>query len=500
MQRLRYILRTTANIEHKRLTPHLIRFGVLLFLFLPVLLISTFAPDDPLRASIMQMVFQYMSMVAAVLVAGYAAIDSGGEQKNPAMALIALTGISAREWCFVRLLEMLRIYLLIMSIRLPIILWIRFGGGYSWGTICSFELLSLAVFFYLSAFGIMQGAKQAVTGAALGMVVLGAVIWELCCNVIMLTGLILPLVGWQLSPWLMSLSSILSEFSVFHRLQNMTTLSGEILFAAQVACLIAAGVLCFVFYSRLIFAEIGSNTIGIEGQTETNQKKKKKRPPCWDDALAWQSFHYHHGGNSVFWGRAMGYVALFIVILVMNFYRISLDQFGSFLFAASGLFFTPIVAANVCLASEMKEQTLSSLCFAAADPVELYKGWQRGGHRMGRTDLLMVPAICIALSCNHHLIGFVAASVVLFFWALAPLFFISCFLAAWTKANVINSAKIFGMMLLIGAVSVLVGWLVTWYIIPFIALPLSYGMSQYLLHYRLRDWFDPLLAPKGKSN
>lgn len=494
MIRVCNILFSTSMVEAKQLMRPLMSGGVVLALFLPLLLTCAFAPRGVSTSHTLQATFYFISLVGLVLLAGAVTYDFVGSRKSGFISLVALTGLTPGQWCQVCVGEIWRNFLLIWIVRLPILAWLHTQGNMDWKEVLALELIFFCLFNWLSSLALLFGSEKIAKGITIGIAWGGYIIWEVVCNLGVLLNGIYAYYGMPLTPWIGEITQLLSRFSVFRSVLSLFTGGLDPAYLTlQTTTLLGFAVFCLWRFSRVIFADIGANALGIEGETSSaSSTKTKNAPRCWSNALAWQAFYFHHHGMKTVYGRSLGYVALLIVILVMNYFQFSLTEYGSFLFAGIGLITVPLFAANVALAKEIKEQTLPSLTLAVGDSVKLFKGWSQSYRRMMVPDLFFLPVIIAAIYWSSPVIAYGIFTGILGIACVAPLLFLSIFLSAWTWINVKTSAMIFLVMLAIAGIGGLIGWLINWYLFPIVVIPLLYVFGQRVLHKYLPKFFDPL--------
>ncbi len=498
MDCVRNILESTSNIESKRLTPSLLRGCFVLILFLPLLLTSSLSAPGSSISQILQIMFYMISLLGLLVLVSFVTLDFVGARKSGFTSLVALTGISPLQWCLVKSAEMWRMFLMVWIVRLPILAWLATQGGLNWGNAICLECLYLSLFAWLSALGLLLVSGHHVKGISFGLVTGVYFLWEAICHLGLLCNAIASYYGMQLSASFAHTVQLLVHMSVLRKVLGL--LSGGL---AQYDLLIQMGMfLCFAGYclwrySRAIFSEIGSTSLGINGETAAETPAKPKQMPrCWSDALAWQACYYHQNGNKTIYGRAFAYIVIIALVLGMNFYGLSVVDYGTFLFAGSGLVLGTMMAAMTSLTQEVKDQTLPSLTMACGDPVELYQGWQRSWRRMGIPDLVFLPVLFASVTWSSPMIAYFIGTGIMGVACLGPLIFISPFLASWTRENLILSAKLFLAIVLTAGTGALVGWLLSWWLLPIVVLPLLYTIGQRVLHRSLPNFFDPLLGPR----
>ncbi|WP_417847219.1 hypothetical protein [Thalassoglobus sp.] len=496
MNRVRNILKSTSTVESKRITPALFRGGFVLILALPLLLTASLTPRGVPIPHVLQFLFYLFSLIGLILLAGYATFEFIGTRTSGATALIALTGISPGEWCLANTAEVWRTFLMIWVVRLPFLAWLVTMGNLNGWAVLHMEILYLALFAWLSSLGLILGSGSVAKGITFGVVWGGYILWEVISNLGILFQAIAAYNGAQLIPSLDGLIQGLIHLSVFRKVLALVTggFRPDDL-VLQTAVLSTFTGYCLWSYSRTIFSEIGATTLGIDGETAAESPVKQKRMPrCWPDALAWQACYYHQNGMTTIKGRAFAYVLFIAAILVMNYFGLSVIEYGFYLCAGAGLIMSPIMAANLSLAHEVKEQTLPSLSMACSDPIEIYKGWQRSWRRTAIPDLLLLPGVLAAISWSSPLFGYYVATGIIGIACIGPTLFVSSFLSAWNWTNIFRLAGSFLVVGFIAGLGALIGWAISWFLLPIVALPLLYAFGQWVLYQHLPKVFDPLLG------
>lgn len=498
MHRIRAILESTSTLESKRLIPALIRGSFVLVLLVPMLLTGFQVSRGFPGSHVLQIMFYMISLLGLVFLAGYVTFESVGSRQSSFISLVALTGISQEKWCLARVGEMWRTFLLIWVVRLPILAWLQIQGGLNWSEVCSLELLLLFLFGWLSSLGLLIGSGKLTKGVTFGVVCFGFVAWEFICNLGLLVTAITSFYGLQLIHGVDGFTQLLIHFSVFRKVLSLNSggFNGHY-FVWQAAILLIFTGFCLWRFSQKIFENIGANSLGTDRETvAASPIKNKKMPRCWSNALAWQAFYYHHNGMKTLYGRILAYIAVIVAVTAMNYFKGSITEYGSFLFAATGLVLGPMMAANVSLAKEVKEQTLPSLTMACGDPIKIYQGWQQSWRRMAIPDILLLPALLFSISWSAPMTAFYAGTGIIGIACIGPLLFFSVFLAAWTWPNVITSAKIFLAIVVIAGLGILIGWAMNWLLLPVVVIPLLFALGQWILYRDLPKFFDPLVSPR----
>ena len=496
-QRLLALLVSSSNAESKRLLRPLLTGLLVLLLFAPVLVISTMALPGRMTSRILQTIFYFISLAGLCLFAGTAANESSGDRYSGFISLLALTGLHPSTWCVVRTLQMWRTFLLIWSTRLPIMVWIHTQGHFSWSGILSLEMLLLCVFFSLSSFALLLGSNQNVRVPTFGFGFLGIVIWELICNLGSLATLVLTYLGLPFPSGVSFLSDTFAHFSVGRKITSLATgLFDATFLLGQSIILLLLGLFCLWRFTRLIYSEIGANTLGIEGHvfsSDDETPRKGNLPRCWSHALSWQAYYFHLGGRKTMQGRVAGYVVLIVALLALRYFQIPLSQYRGMLFMGVGLFFNVLLTPSMALSKEVKEQTLPSLILAAGDPTDLFRGWRNGGYRMCFSDILLFPLTLLALAWNDREAALVAVAFLAAIGLSSPVFFCSSFLAAWTWHNIWAQFKLFGIIFLIAALGIATGVFIHIAAVPVVVAPLLFAYNEFLLRRKLVKWFDPYL-------
>lgn len=482
----------------RRLTAFLLRGGFVLALLLPILITSTLSRGSIGAARVVQFEFYLVSLLGAVIMAGYVANESGGDRYSGFMSLVALTGLTAKEWCMVRVVQMWSSFLGVWIVRLPVACWVYTHGHWRVHEMVWMELLALCLFAWLSAYSLHVGSQKLAKGLAFGAAIGAVVLWEVTCNA--LSFMVMVLSNFQFNPptLVSEISEFVVRFSIVRKL--MSLLSGGL----DVAMLpfVCVALLLFAAWSWLrfthtIYADIGANTLGLEGENANSiTSRKHSVPRCWDSALAWQAFFYHQKGYQTFYWRIVGYALMIVAAVVMNAFGLKVSEFGAFFFMGGGLVFGVVMIPNVALAAELKEKTLPSLTLAVGDPVRLFLGWLSAGWRMAAPDLLLLPLLLTAVAWAHPSIGYIALTAILGIACTSPLFFCSSFITGWSWANVRAVLVVIVVALLLVGVSVLIGLFLHWALIPLFGLPVLFVLNHRILYRSLPNYFDPLLEPR----
>lgn len=501
MNRAWNILISTSAMDARQLFPALVRMSVPFVLFLTLLLAASLTPAGFITSGVLQFLFYLLSLIGVVVSAGFATHQQVGSRQSLFISLVALTGTTSVQWCCTCLLEIWRTFLLIWITRIPVLTWLQTQGNLDLQGVALFELTLLCLFAWLSSLGLLIGSRKSLKGVTFGIAVAGYFGWEVVCNLSSILAMIANYYSIESLEPITELGAFLVHFSIFRKTYSLVTGGFDTahFISLNIVLLIFAGI-CLVRFTRTIYRDIGANTIGIEGESAANSPvRKKKIPRCWSNALAWQAFYYHHGGYSTVYIRIVVYFVYLVLIAGMNYFQLSFTEYGSVLFAGIGLVMGPLMVANVCLAKESKEQTLSSLIMAVGDPVSLYEGWQNARLRMTIPDLVLLPAILFALYWSSPVIAYSVACGIPAIAYVTPLMYLSSFLAAWTWRNVKLSGKIFLSLCLIGGIGTLVGWLLSWYLLPVIGIPLLYLLGQRTLHKELPELFDPFFGTNNSG-
>ncbi|HVJ86387.1 MAG TPA: hypothetical protein VM452_12130, partial [Caulifigura sp.] len=106
------------------------------------------------------------------------------------------------------------------------------------------------------------------------------------------------------------------------------------------------------------------------------------------DALAWQAVHLHHNRGKF----RLAAIAFDLALLAALFISIfSLPPIGVGLLGLAIAFrglTTAAMRAGVCVAYEIRDQTLSTLALLPREPLEFFRSWRRGGMRASRMEYI----------------------------------------------------------------------------------------------------------------
>jgi len=499
MKTILYILESRSTAELKRWLPSLLRGLVVLVFTTALFVIPNLINPEGMSPQAWQFTFYLVSFIGTAILAGVVSQEYIGCRSHAMTSLVAITGISSEKWTLTCAGAMWKTFLLMWLIRFPFLAWVHTQGELSWSTIFCLEFVCLATFAMLSSYAINRASGKTEQGASFGVVVSAIFLWETLSHANYVLTTIASLSGVQIPATVNTIASQLNYLSVTQRV--ITLLNGgavEKYVLIQVVTMAAVSVYYLWRFSQTVFSEIGETIHVPVGEVEVVAPagKKKKMPRCWDNALAWQAYYYHHNGRITTLGRTLGYILAIIIVLGANYLGYSIEDLMSFEFCGMLFLYANLFTANTSLLAESKEQTLPSLTLACGDPIKMFSGWQQSIWKWAIVDFYLLPVLLLSISWQSLSGAYYFGAAIIGVACLSPLLFLMNFFQDWSGRVFAVTLTILAGFALITGLGLFVGWLVSWLLVPIVVVPLLYALGQWSLHTYLPEFFDPFFIKK----
>ncbi len=508
------ILNSTLPRQSRRLDLALYRGVFILFVIAIVSVIHTsFRRSSRLNDGIIyQSTFERLSIFLLAILAGRLNRETVGDATSGYLSLIYLTGTSRAEWTLVRLFQIWSGFLSVWVIRLPFLLLFFTFGGAAFSDILAIEILLLFAFAAASSRTMLvahhANKQNSSDWAGLGTIFLIEIF--LIAGRVLIT--ILSLLNVNLPTSWATFADQLAELSLYVRLQTFAS-GGGITVSIWWSVLIYSvlSIIWLSMYYCQLYKGVGDSPQPmLEGKKE-KKKSLQRRPtldPCWEDALAWQSYVYYAGGSNNTTGRIIlyGFAFLLTCLIVMTGY---LEAFlGLILVVSAAVLVNVMNTPAHCLDKETKAKTLSSLALTPNSGIDLYRGWKRGMYRLAIPDLIYVTLISVVTFFLHPVIPLIIVSFTITLLFSGPLLILSHLVPVSIRGFGTAVFVVFGLIAIFG-VSLLGSWAILSFAHSFlsnslfrgfnaiqlvtfllVAIPLFWGFNVILLNSFVEKWMQ----------
>ena len=137
------------------------------------------------------------------------------------------------------------------------------------------------------------------------------------------------------------------------------------------------------------------------------------------DALAWQAIHIHLNRGRMRTAAVAFDVVLLIIVLAST---LTLPPIGVGMLALAVSFralMTASMRAGVCVAAEIRDQTLSTLALLPREPLEFFRSWRKGGIQVSKLEYLTaaIGAVLVAWNMGQPAAGLLGVMVAMTLFA-----------------------------------------------------------------------------------
>ncbi len=410
MRRLRQLLSWQAQFDAKR--PYVWLAGAAFVLavgliVLPVLAFSRARMNVPITGGAFLTAIVVASGIWTCGWISQIGSRAADERTTGFLALVCMTDVGVVPWTLFRILALLIGFLPLWVLRWPFYVIAYHFGGVTLGDIATAEgLLAVVALFVIGVtLGVAPFVRSSQTAqTAIGGILIGSQALFYVPRV--LTGALRLAFGAQ-SPLVASLSEAVLSFSQFglaphlvNRPRAAVDWAGvtPALWIHSLVALVGLALATWKTFHHVLPED-------LPGRRAAARRVSRR---VQGDAIEWQAMHVHHNIDS---GRLWSTVFNLLLLVAIIVGMWTLPSFGAG-FLAMAVSFRSLMAAAmrsaVCIGYEIRDQTLSTLALIPRDPLEIYRGWRRGGLWMSWQDYILaaVAAVVMVLSMGRPAAGF----------------------------------------------------------------------------------------------
>ncbi len=482
-----------SRYEQRSLSSSLMRGGYALASIPIVLAVGSAISRSGDLGTVMFRLEAELALILCVLLAHFQGSDWVGDSRSGTPELVAVSGISEGRWLLFQLARIWTNFLLVWSVRAPLVAFIGTLGGITSDQWLHKELLLLLLFACCSTLSLIGSHSAATRQKAWGRLLVMVFSIELIGSLPML---ILSL--WRTflgtipqSRWVQAIDSW-PPFGFFAASSAMFSGAAdpwELRPTAAVYALIALAGLLWLrprVFLRMEIAEVHSAG-GLLRRMTTGRMTERPSRRCWDDALAWQAFACHGAGFPGMMIKSAAYAG--VAGLLAWIYVVGHREFAAVMAGAwaCGALLHSVNKPADCLNREVRDKTLSTLALLPVEPMDFYYGWRRGSWVIAIPDLVVFLTLCPLFAIMSPPALPIVVTIGGIILAMSPLLTLSA-VTSWTPSGVVTGViVVLGLCALIVFCIVIAANLSSW-IVPAFAIPVTCGYGWLIRRFALPVW------------
>ena len=489
------LFESQAPRESRRIDSTVIR---VLYLGFVISQLPIAAESSPLQAGLRYLQATTVVHAAlAVLLAVRLSGDVAGERASGMVGLLALSGVTAQEVVWSRLLLTIPSFLSVWLVRVPFLVLAFHLGGTTVHQILHIEALLLGLFGMTFCVGLLVAHYSPDRTISRGVFLIP------CFLDLLMT---IPSIIVSLLHSYTSINVPLSIETAFSHLRYMRTTSclfysmrshaPSPLFLCPLAIHLAIALLSLwawrrVYYTCLDEAEVPATPEGTPQPVSPSKSMTRPSRPCWDDALAWQAYQVHSDGRRNKNRRSFFIFCCLVVVVVLLLLRDpdwTNVAMGILAITTLTMMFVGRGKTSDCLQKEIKQQTLPALLMTPHSSLELCDGWARGAWKLMQPDLILY-GVCVvgALLYSPMELAPIVVGVGILLQASGPFLVLSP-LVPFSIQGIATGLGLVASVVVMLAGCVPLSAMVHPWLGPLAAIPLAWGWNQ-LCRSLIPSWF-----------
>jgi hypothetical protein len=388
---------------------------------------GTGAPAGAIYFGMLRKLLSYVTPLSAMSLAGAAALDAS----SGILALLRVSDLRPGQWIVIRLMGILLWFLPIWIARWPFYAFAYGLGGVTPHDIVAAEAVQWAAFIVVAAVcllaGRYMGGEQAAGQTVMFSLFGFEMLFEVPRWIISLAQALFPaaMAGFESAE---EVALTISRLSLVRQLFHPPSdVSAWVYASISIGIhLCVAGVAIFVLH-RMAFEDLGKDSEPAavpESKLDRILRRAQQRPRPWDDALAWQSFCFRHRGHVLVKIKSWTYLIVAGFLLATSMFEpiaaVAVTILLAFCLAGYAILLT-----GDCMASELKDGTVSTLAMLPFSGREIYQGWKRGVQRFCIPEVLFLT-VGLGLSAIHMPMSLTyGLAIVAALWLLPSLVFLA---------------------------------------------------------------------------
>jgi hypothetical protein len=419
--------------------------------------------------------------------------DSVGDVRCGMLELLFLSDTKPAHWLAVRVAQMWIGFLSVWIVRAPLLMIVYCLGGLRPETILVSELLMATGFLLLSSLALLVSFRAKSRRQVFGFVLAGVLAWEfLLMAPSIVTGLLSQYYNQPVSLATISAAATIRElgltscfrYAVFRPLTFVDVWPTAVTYGVLAA-------LILVRFHRVL--SVYASGVSVEARAAQPEGRQRVSRRCWDDALAWQAFTIHGGGRRLVLAKCAGFLALAALMLYLAERRYEETAFILSVLTAGVALLIAVNKTGDCLSREIKEQTITMLLLTPNGPDDFYAGWQRGMRRLAWPDVLLGVGVTIVSARVDAAVPPILIAIGAALLSSGPFLMLSPLVPFSVQGISTGVVLIVGLIVIL-AIAVSVGALVSPVLVPVVSIPLCVIYNQMLRRLLLPYWMQQKIS------